>query len=58
MEATPGIEIHENRHPKSRLASNSHFITQLQLPTLPLLFYFVLEGSMNKSNLVTSWRCD
>jgi hypothetical protein len=30
MEATPGIEIHENRHPQSCLASNSHFITQFQ----------------------------
>jgi hypothetical protein len=26
LEATPGIEIHEKRHPQSCLASISHFV--------------------------------
>ena len=29
FEATPGIEIRENRHPQSRLASISHFVTRV-----------------------------
>ena len=33
LEATPGIEIHENRHSISRLASICHFITRVQRPT-------------------------
>jgi hypothetical protein len=33
IEATPGIEIHENRHPQSKLASISHFITRVRRPT-------------------------
>ena len=32
MEATPGIEIHENHHPQSRLASPSHFIFVNRIP--------------------------
>ena len=32
LEATPGIEIRENRHPQSHLASDSHFITRVQRP--------------------------
>ena len=32
MEATPGIEIQGKRLPQSRLASNSQFITKLELP--------------------------
>jgi hypothetical protein len=33
LEATPGIEIHENSHPQSRQSLNSHFITRVQRPT-------------------------
>jgi hypothetical protein len=32
FEATPGIEIHENRHPQSCLASKSQSITRVQRP--------------------------
>jgi hypothetical protein len=32
FEATPGIEIHEDRHPQSCLASISHFVTRVQRP--------------------------
>ena len=33
IEATPGIEIHENCHPQSCSASISHLITRVQRPT-------------------------
>ena len=32
IEATPGIEIHENRHPQSGLALNSQIVTRVQRP--------------------------
>jgi hypothetical protein len=50
FEATPGIEIHENRHPQSRSASISHFITRVQRsssrlsPSFPLSVHGVVPN--------------
>ena len=51
MEATPGIEIHENRHSQSRSASISHFITRVQRPTSRLspIFRMVVHGVVPNS---------
>jgi hypothetical protein len=33
MEATPGIEIHQNRNPQSHSAPDNHFFTRVKRPT-------------------------
>ena len=43
IEATSGIEIHENRRPQSRLGSISHFITRVQRSTSRLSPSFLMS---------------
>ena len=43
MEATPGIEIHENRHPQSRSASKGQPNTRIQRPAARLSTEFPLS---------------
>ena len=55
IEATPGIEIHENHHPQSCQALNSHSVTQVQRstsrlsPSFPLSIHGVVPNPYQMS---------